>query len=131
MLAQMRKGVLLGLLTAALFCIWITIVRLTSGEQAFTRLGITYAGTMVTYVLMGMASGAIIGALMRFTDSRVGAYLVGFLGGTPIILGIMLQQAGLPRHWAPEDFTLAPVLSLVATLAIGSEIQRRRSSKIE
>ena len=131
MLAQIRKGMLVGLLTAALFCIWISIVRLTSGEHAFSRLGITYAETMVTYVLMGMTSGAIIGALLRFTDSRVGAYLVGFLGGTPIILGIMLQQAGLPRQWTPDDYTLTPILSLVATLAIGSEIQRRRSSKIE
>lgn len=126
MVPQMRKGVLLGALTALLFCAWVTVVRLTNGEGAFTRLGITYVGAVSTYLLMGVASGALIGSLIRFTDTRIGAYLVGFAGSAPIVAGIMLQTAGSPRRWTPEDYSLAPVLSLIITIVIGSEIQRRK-----
>ncbi len=127
MISQMRKGVLVGALTALLFCAWVTVVRLTNGEGAFTRLGITYVGAVSTYMLMGIASGAFIGSLIRFTDRRIGTYLVGFAGSVPIVAGIMIRTAGSPRRWTPEDYSLAPVLSLIITLVVGSEIQRRKS----
>ena len=130
-LGQVRKGLLVGLVTAALFCVWVSLVRFTGGDAAFARRGITYVGTMATYVFLGAASGAIIGAMMRFAESRAGAYLIGFLAAVPIVLGIMLQQAGVPWRWTQEDVTLTPVLLLVASLAIGSEIRRRNSPNAE
>lgn len=122
---QLRKGLLIGIVTALLLCAWITLIKFRDGDQPFTRLGISYSGTVVTYLLMGAGSGALIGALMRFTNSRTGAYLVGFVAAVPIVLGIMIQQSGMPGRWTADDVTLAPVLCLVATIAIGSEIRRR------
>lgn len=125
MLKRVKKAALIGFAVAFLFCAWVTVVRLSKGERAFTELGISYPGTLAMYVFTGLASGATIGALMPLARWRAGAYLIGFAGGLPIVAGILIQQAGLPSRWADEDFTLAPVLVLVATLVIGSEIRRR------
>jgi hypothetical protein len=117
----------MGFGVALLFCAWITIVRLNKGESAFSAHGITYSGTVVMYVIAGLASGGTIGAMLPLAKWRSGAYAIGLLGGLPIVAGILIQQSGLPAHWSDEDITLAPVLVVVATIAIGSEIRRRRS----
>jgi len=120
-----RKGIVLGLITAAIFCAWATFVRVTAGESAFSRMGASYTGTMATYLVTCTVAGGIIGGLKRFYGTRGGAYATGFVAGLPIVLAIMLQQAGYPWQWSEEERALAPVLLLVATIAIGSEIRRR------
>jgi len=124
-LKRVKKAALIGFGVAFVFCAWVTFVRLNTGDRAFTELGITYPGTLAMYVITGVTSGAIIGALMPLASSRFGAYAIGLAGGLPIVAGILIQQRGLPSRWSDETITLAPVLVLVATIAIGSEIRRR------
>jgi hypothetical protein len=122
---RVKKAALIGFGVAFVFCVWVTLIRINKGEQAFVEQGITYPGTIVMYVIAGVTSGAIIGALLPMAQSRVGAYAIGFAGGLPIVAGILIQQRGLPSRWSDEVITLAPVLVLVATIVIGSEIRRR------
>jgi hypothetical protein len=77
---------------------------------------------------MGATSGTITGALLRHASSRFGVYLVGFVAGMPIVLGIMIQNDGMPSRWTLEQKLLSPVLAIVASLVIGSEILRRRET---
>lgn len=125
MTSSIRKGMLLGLITAILFCVWVSIIYLSDGPRSFGKLGTTYRATVVMYILVGTVTGAVIGALLPFTGSRVGAYAVGGVASIPIVLGILIQNAGLPGNWDIEQWTLAPVIWLIAALAIGNETRRR------
>jgi peptidoglycan/LPS O-acetylase OafA/YrhL len=127
LLTNIRKGIILGGVTAILFCLWISFIYAVEGSRPFTEKGITYLGTIATYLGMGIISGAIVGLLLPIARNTIGSYAVGFVGALPIACGIVIQHSGLPSHWDVETQTLVPVLVIVGGIAIGNEINKRRS----
>ncbi|MDB4884654.1 MAG: hypothetical protein JWN79_92 [Gemmatimonadetes bacterium] len=123
-----RKGLLVGLITGLLFCVWITMAYRADGGAGFARRGLSYPSMIAMYLLVSTLTGTIIGALGRHADSVPGTYGIGFVASVPVVAGILVQQAGPPARWGPEQITLGPVLWVVGTIVIGSEIRRRRKS---
>lgn len=119
-------GVRGGLSIAGLYCLWVSVVRLTSGPRAFENLHVSYTVAVTTYLGIGLVSGAIVGALRRFTGTALGSYAVGLLSGLPLAFGLLTSIDGFPSRWSTFDQYAFPFFGVVAGLVIGSELDKRR-----
>jgi hypothetical protein len=81
---------------------------------------------MAWYLAICSAAGVTIGVLIPIAKSTVGAYIVGLAGGISLASGIALSVYGVPARWEGDAYGLAVVVVLIATIAIGSEIDKRR-----
>lgn len=121
-----RLGLSRGLMMGSALCVWVTVIFLLQGEQPFSELGTSYPESMAWYLAICSAAGVTIGMLIPIAKSMVGAYLVGAAAGISLASGIALSVYGVPSRWEGNAYGLAVVVVLVATIAIGNEIDKRR-----
>jgi hypothetical protein len=53
LLSNLKKGTVGGLAVGSFYCIWITIIYLTKGQDAFERHGFTYRSLLLVYLAGG------------------------------------------------------------------------------
>jgi hypothetical protein len=126
---DIRRGVAGGLSIAALYCLWVAGIYAVRGAAPFDRQSVTLAGVLVTYLAIGLITGALVGLLWRFTVRKPIAYLVGLAAGVPVAIGIAICVRGFPSAWTTSARVTTYVFAVVAGLFIGSEIWRVRSSE--
>jgi hypothetical protein len=124
--SSIRRGLIRGLITGGLLSLWVTFIFLRQGERPFEEVGTTYQAAVALYVLLGAIAGVIIGALLPFAKSTVGAYAVGLAAGVALAFGITLGAYGAPSRWQDEAYGFVVVIALVATIVVGNEVNKRR-----
>ena len=106
-----RHGALFGVV----FCGLALVAFLIGGHATFEAQHTSLGRVLVLYLVGGVASGIIIGALRPLTARPIGAGAVGFLCG--LLFGVLLRIArdGL-NDWGGRDAFL--VLSIAVALGI-------------
>lgn len=119
---DVRSGVVGGLAVATLYCLWIAAIYVFRGPAAFERQGVRFGSLLLTYLTIGIVSGALVGLLKPLARWKSGAYAVGLIAGAPVAIGLAVCIKGMPSNWDADEAFVIPILSVVAGLAIGSEI---------
>jgi hypothetical protein len=95
------------------------------GPEPFSRLGVSLATVMATYVTVGVLAGAVIGLLRPLTGNGFGAFVVGYLAAVPITAGLMTCLKGWPSTWTTGSWHSFPMLVLIFGTMVGYELDRR------
>ncbi len=89
-------GLRWGLYYAAVLAAWITLIRLLRGTEPLERQGVTFVEVLVLYALGGPITGALVGILLPFTKSGMGAALVGIVAAIPVSVATIWTVADIP-----------------------------------
>lgn len=122
----LRKGLIYGVLFGVALCLWVTVIFTLQGETPFIEVGTTYAHAAASYLIVSAVCGSVIGALFPFAKSTITSYAVGVVAASFVAFGIVVSTYGVPSRWEANAYGFLIVVSLVATLAIGNEINKRR-----
>jgi hypothetical protein len=130
MMADLRRGALVGLLTGALFATWAFLVWSGAGDGPFKATGTSLRLVVMTYLTTGFVAGILVGGLWRSAHTAVACYLIATPAAAAIALGIILMTADGWTHWDFETQSLFGVLVGIATLVIGNQINVKRRAQI-
>lgn len=114
---NVQEGIKWGVLMAGLLSIWVAILVLFSGGFVLrSRSGDgLHAGRIVLlYLVGGVVTGALFGALRPLLRWRIGAALLGVLATIPFSLGIQISRIGFASWTTNETLTL-----IIMALAFG------------
>ena len=115
-LRNLTWGSLWGLFLGGLYSLAGSAVYVLKGSSAADPGGVSLADIVSTYLLGGMAGGAIVGLLRPLTRWRTGAAVVGVVALTPVCMGFLYLMSGPIRNWAgAEIFAL-----FVTAVPVGS-----------
>src|SRR5215211_240715 len=90
--SDLRRGALVGLGTGLLFAVWAAIVFARSGAARLEAAHTSLSHLVLTYLMIGVVAGSLIGGLWRLGRSTAGCYLVAVPGASAIALGIILMD---------------------------------------
>ena len=122
-------GIKWGLAAAVFFSVWVTGVRLISGEAPFRDVGVTYAGTVVTYLLLGLVGGCVLGTLRPVAASRSGAILTGWVIAGVVYCGVSIAMGDPPWRWSGFQVVALLLISLLVGSVGGNVHWQRARSK--
>jgi hypothetical protein len=124
-IGNLKWGVKGGVGGAAVYCLWVGLLFLIRGPEAFSRLGVSLTTVIATYLAVGVLAGAVIGLLRPLTGNDFGAFVVGYLAAVPIAAGIMICLRGWPTTWPARLWHVYPMLVLIFGTMVGFELSRR------
>lgn len=124
MMRRVLRGVAGGVGLATLYSIYVVVVAHTNGPEAFAKDGVTLETVVVTYLVGGTVSGAIVGALLPLRRNIVGAVFVGFVAAVPLIMGIFYSISGSPTRWQSSDWMGVFVISSAFGVAAGRMLRK-------
>lgn len=130
LVTDVKWGIRKGLTVAIGLCLWVTIVYATSGPDAFARKHTTYGAVIVAYLVIGLVSGAIVGAGRPHATSEGRCLLLGLAAGFPIAVGIVIAVSGMPSAWPPATRLFLPVYGIGAGWFIGNELDKARRARL-
>ena len=125
-MGNLKWGVKGGLGIASFYCVWVGGLYLLGGPEPFSRLGVSLTSVIATYLVGGVAAGAVIGLLRPLSRNDFGAFVVGYLAAVPITAGLMIRLDGWPTAWTVRRWHEFPILVLVFGTMVGFELSRRR-----
>jgi hypothetical protein len=105
------SGIVGGVVIGGLLSLWITLIYLVAGSQAFTENETTYGAVVVVYLAGGALVGAVFGVLRPWIRGRWSAAAMGFVGGC-----LVFSMIGLARG----DHNPAAVL--ISALILGAPV---------
>ena len=103
LLSNLKKGTAGGLAVASVYCIWITVIYLTKGEDAFERQGLTFRSLLLVYLAGGGLAGGVVGACRPWAKSTIGSRIIAVIAMLPLIFGLEVLIAGNPSRWAKGE----------------------------
>ena len=92
-------GVGFGLAFAAVYSLYVVVLYLAEGSRPFDELHTTLVTVIATYVIGGLASGTVVGAMRPFLHIRFVAILVGITAAVVVFFGAAVASDGMPWHW--------------------------------
>ena len=112
MLANVRRGVRMGISVAIGFSIIATVLSVAFRENAFESIHASFLGGIAMYFVAGFCLGAVAGALTPLTGSNIGLALVGMLLGWLANFVIQIAEKGL-SVWQHYDWFTAVGFAVV------------------
>lgn len=91
---------------------WAMVSVLLLGNRSLSVYGTTLPVLVGGYLAGGMASGAVVGALVPIANSIPGAALVGTIGAAPFAFAMRVVLRGL-APWEGVDTFLIVVFSIL------------------
>jgi hypothetical protein len=83
---NVRTTFFIGLTMATLYSIWVIVVYVTRGHGPFTAMGTSLGAVLLTYYTTGALGGLLVGALLPFARTFLGAVALGVLVGLLLLL---------------------------------------------
>jgi len=114
-LANLAKGVGLGLFIATVFSAWVTI----AGSGSRESLGVSYRALVGMYYTAGLAGGLIVGLAWPLSRHLLGAGLLGVLGMFPLYLGAGMLQSPTSQWWSLDNISTAGFIALMVGYPVG------------
>jgi hypothetical protein len=93
------------------FSAWVTFVRVFSGLEPFTEVGLSYKAIITTYFILGLVGGSILGVLRRFTYAWLGAAFVGWFIAFVVYAGVSVALGNPPWRWPAFMWILMGIAS--------------------
>ena len=90
-------GALWGLCGAVVYSAFAVVVFLLAGQRAFSAKGTSLSAVLAAYLVGGIGSGLVMGALRPLGRSWWGAGVMGLVCAVPVWSAMMVAVAGL-RH---------------------------------
>lgn len=101
---------------------WGVIATLLSQGHVLDKYGTSLFALIMGYVVAGVASGAVVGALLPFARWRIGAAFVGIIAAVPAAIAFKVVLYGWHR-WEVNDI-LAVITFSVLLGGVGGIIYR-------
>jgi hypothetical protein len=124
-------GLMWGLTATLFFSAWVTFVRGSSGAEPFEDLNVSYRAVVVTYVLLGIFGGLLLGALRPMSHSKWGAAVLGWVLAFVSYAGSLVLLGSPPWQWEAivwAALTLASgLLGVTAGIVHWGRAQRDKS----
>jgi hypothetical protein len=126
-------GVGIGLTVGAAFSVWVTVLRLAGGTQAFEKLGTTYPTVMASYGVGGLLVGLCYGLLTPLRRWTLGVMVTAFLCAA-VAYGLIGLLTTPRERWGADVPPIAVGLGLFASLFFGlddawGKCKRRRAQR--
>src|SRR5689334_1263979 len=106
-------GVGFGLAFAAVYSLYVVVLYFAEGSRPFDQLHTTLAMVIATYVIGGLASGTVVGAMRPFLHIRFVAILVGITAAVFVFFAAAVASDGMPWHWRIIEWESIAVCSLL------------------
>src|ERR1041385_9007533 len=105
-------GVGFGLAFAALYSLYVAVLYLAEGSEPFDELHTSLLTVIATYVVGGVTSGTVVGAMRPYLHIRFVAILVGMTAAVFVFFGIIVAGHGMPWRWTSADWGSLALCSL-------------------
>jgi hypothetical protein len=112
-LGNLRWGVGIGLVFAALYSLYVAVLFLIVGSEPFDRHHTSVLMVIATYFVGGITGGSVVGVMRPHTHSRFVAIIVGIVAAFFVIFGVAVASQGLPWNWTRAAWTALAVLSIL------------------
>ncbi len=113
LLGNLRWGIGLGLIFAALYSLYVAILFLIVGTEPFDKHHTTVLTVIATYLAGGVTGGAFVGAMRPYTDSRLVAIFVGMVAAFFVFFGVGVASQGMPWRWDQSAWAATVICSLL------------------
>jgi hypothetical protein len=129
--AGIRRGVLTGLATGVVFAIWAFIAYAQHGSAPFDATHTTVGRLALTYLIIGLVGGALVGVTWSRARSAAACYVGAVPAAAAVSLGIILMDGASWTAWEFEEWSLLGVLVVVGTLVIGNQLNLSRVARAQ
>ncbi len=106
---DIATGVKGGLFGGAVFSTIALVLWLVQGAEAFAEARMTLGALVAAYMVGGLAVGGVVGLLLPFARTPVGAALVGSLAGVSlvVVMGLLMAEAAddMEHFWTAATIT--------------------------
>jgi len=127
-LADIRWGLRGSLVVTGIYCGWVIAVRAIVGDRPFTANSVSLGTVVLTYAVVGMMAGALVGVMRPFLKWRAGAYAAGVSTGLILSMGIIASVKGYPSTWDRGSWIAVLVVSIAAGFVVGDAIWKRQNA---
>lgn len=121
---DLRWGVRGGLGVAGTYALVATVTRLAGGTRAFERQGVAYPAAVMSYVVLGVAAGAVVGLCRPALRHNIGRVVVGLGVGALLASGIALVAAGHPSRWDLDEYGAIILVALGVAVVLARELRQ-------
>jgi hypothetical protein len=122
---RIKECVVIGLVFACFYSLYVCGLYLLEGSAPFTRLGTTLGVVIGTYFFGGISGGVAVGVLKPLARWRVGAILVGIVAAFFVFFGIAVASDGLPSRWGRDQWITLTVLPILFGTFAGNNFWKR------
>jgi hypothetical protein len=113
---------------AGTYALVATVTRVIGGPRAFERQGVTYPAAVVSYLVLGVAAGVVIGLCRPALRHGVGRAAVGLSVGTLAAAGIALVAAGHPSRWDLDEYGAIILVALGVAVVLAREFRQEATA---
>ena len=129
--AEMRRGVFTGLGTGLIFAVWAFVVYAQRGSAPFDATHTTVGRLALTYLVVGLVGGALVGVTWSRARSAAACYVGAVPAAAAVSVGIILMDGASWTGWEFEEWSLFGVLVVVGTLVIGNQLNVHRLARAQ
>jgi uncharacterized membrane protein len=109
---------------AGTYALVATATRVAGGTRAFERQGVTYPAAVMSYLVLGVAAGVLIGLCRPALRHGVGRAVVGLGVGALLAAGIALVAAGHPSRWDLDEYGAIILVALGVAVVLAREFRQ-------
>ena len=102
--SNVLQGVGVGAVMATLYSLFVLVVFLVSGSDAFDKYETSLPIVVVTYYASGILGGATIGAFLPMAKHFLGRIVLGIIGGLIVFFCIVMAMEGPFWNWSSTDW---------------------------
>lgn len=111
---------------AIMFCVVATGVHLRTHGEALAKLGISFPALVATYLLGGLATGAIVLLSRDWTKTRARGAGLGFM--TAVVLALLVMPWLFPPLSLIQTLKVVVLFGLILGAPLGAMYWSRRGS---
>jgi hypothetical protein len=120
-IAEIRAFIFTGATFATLFsAIAVVVTMVAPGTPR--KAGLSLWQIVGAYYVGGLSGGAILGLLLPFARTRIGAPIVGFLTMLPLAFSLFVSMIKR-SEWFPAGLVMSTIFALLFGAGIGAVIQ--------
>jgi hypothetical protein len=124
---NVTKCVLHGVGSGAIFAIWVVVVYLFRGEEAFQRIRINVGLLAAFYVLGGAFGGLVVGIAWPILRWRVGAYATSLFVAFLLSFALSVLLWGTPLDWDKRLWFVVAIMTTIFGLLYGGSLWKAAS----
>lgn len=110
---RIGTSVIVGIVMATLYSLWVTVVYYLGGPSALAEHNLTLPMAVATYYFAGAIGGLIVGVMLPLARHPLGAILVGIVVGFVAFFSMGVATKGMPPEWSSRDWKGVLVLGLL------------------